>query len=162
MKPEFIESALDRLQRPLVWVDVDSRVLAPLPEIALESYDIAAPQSKNHNTGMVTISVEVALLFINNTERARVFLKQWRRRCEISPLPVTDHYHFLHTWTELNQPGTKLQVLPNSYCRDIEGPDTIVQLRRSQCQLRNAEMAAVNRFHRTAGTMRSAPPRYRS
>ncbi|QNN23317.1 hypothetical protein HED60_13875 [Planctomycetales bacterium ZRK34] len=146
-KPSFLLAALEEQQQPIVWLDVDSRLLTPIPLIDPDSYDIAAPQGSNQNTGLITISLEVAMLYINNTDNAKRFLREWRRRCDTSDLPVTDHYHFLQTWEVLRHTDIRLKVLPNSFCCQKPCEETVVQLQRSRCLSRKVELARVMEFH---------------
>lgn len=142
-KPGFIE---DHLDEPVVWLDVDSRVLKPLPQLDPTSYDIAAPASNGVNTGLISIHVEVAMLYVNNTRRARAFIKRWRERCEECNWPVTDHYHFLKTWEEFESTAT-LRTLPRHYCQRERTAETVVLFRSEWFPQKQEESDRMNRFH---------------
>jgi hypothetical protein len=100
-----------------VWVDADSRVYKPLPELGPATYDVAAPASTLAPIGRVRFHVEAALIYLNHTPGARKFLSRWRTKCESLDWPVGDHCHFLSTWEELEAPGgVKLLKLPPGVC----------------------------------------------
>jgi hypothetical protein len=48
-KPRYLEAALGRTGRAIVWVDADSRVYKPLPELGPGTYDVAAPASPENS-----------------------------------------------------------------------------------------------------------------
>ena len=147
-KPSFIERVLARYRMPLVWIDVDSSVERAIPSLDPNVYDIAAPQGDGHHTGLVSITLEVAMIYINYTPGAIRFLARWRSLCENSSIPVTDHYYFLQTWTELRPTNERLITLPKHFCNRNKADDTIVILHHSQSPAKKREVGIMNAFHR--------------
>jgi hypothetical protein len=152
-KPRYLESVLERVARPIVWVDADSRVYKPLPELGPATYDVAAPASTLSPIGRVRFHVEAALIYLNHTPGAREFLSRWRTKCESLDWPVGDHCHFLCTWEELEASGgVKLLKLPPGVCARSNGGGNFADLVTSEFPGKQAEVDLAVRFHREAGT----------
>lgn len=79
--PAYVEKMLD-LHGPVLWVDVDTDVVAPI-EIDLADHDVGFAENpakwlkQNPNN-----TVAAAVVAWNDTPRARVVLAAWRRQCE--------------------------------------------------------------------------------
>jgi len=152
-RPAYLQEVLNRVQRPIAWIDVDSRVRQPIPHLDPATYDVAAPASKNKRPlGNLLFHIEIALLYLNNTAGARSFLADWRARCEGLDWPVSDHCHFLFTWAELGaRDHVKLLKLPLGVC-GRKPRDNAVELVTSQFAGKQAEYDRAIQFHKSGGT----------
>jgi hypothetical protein len=146
-KPRFLLEQLDRHRRPLLWVDADSRVLRPIPDLDATTFDVAAAPGTQHDTGLVVLTHEVAVLAVNDTPGARRFLEAWAAACATSTEPVADHTHFVRLWHAAPD-GVRLATLPPAWCERRPTPETIVLLRKVAFADKAREAADLLAAHR--------------
>jgi len=84
-KPAFLLEMLNKHRRPVVWVDADAEVKAPLeiPKHILSGADISTRIRirRGHKNGEVLSGT----VFVNDTHRARLILNAWIREMEANP-----------------------------------------------------------------------------
>jgi len=85
LKPKFIYSKIKEFNMPVLWVDVDSRIIKPPYAIDL-SYDVGAVRAEPQ----VNKTWAVGVIFFNNTDVGINFAKSWAE----SGLAGTDHAAF--------------------------------------------------------------------
>lgn len=152
-KPGYILSKLEEYNEPIIWMDVDTRIHQRLPELTVD-YDIAVP--KRINESFPYYHVEVALIYVNNTQAARDFLQCWKSKAESSPLHKGDHWYFIEAWNEYiadGGRGCKLVELPNKFCSDkVGGEGNITTLISSSYPAKLQEYKDARTFNDTGKT----------
>ena len=117
MKPKFILDSMEKLDEPLIWVDIDCRI-NKLPNefdsietdigIVIREHDMKTPHS--------------ALIFFNNTEKSKEFLREWIELCEskVSEAKVGKYtqgdHHQLILLMETSESNPIFTVFPPAMC----------------------------------------------
>lgn len=89
-KPKFIKECLEKFDRPLIWIDADSRV-NKLP-IQMDNLDVDVACVEKPNG-----CPESALIYFNNTEQSKKFLNKWIDGCSITEIEL-DHPVLKEMW----------------------------------------------------------------
>jgi len=119
LKPAYILEVLEERNEPLLWLDVDS-ILYSVPWLvdAIEpDVDVAFVRYKGSKRVNPPLTVRDATLFFGNTSGARMFLAEWKRRCERGHAEIVSDHHYLD-WTRryfLEHGGLKFGELPGTY-----------------------------------------------
>ena len=82
-KPKYILECLEKYKQPLIWIDADSIVNQLPVEFDNIDADIACVEKANG-------CPESALIYCNNTEKAKQFLEKWIEGCSTTT-PELDH-----------------------------------------------------------------------
>ena len=121
MKPPFIYEALQELQRPVLWIDVDGSIMK-VPELFKEEYpfDFAARKMDRHRER----TWQVGTMYFNYTPAALAFLKEWNRRIESDDW--SDELSLDDMWKEQGEEVQNLRVdeLPKEYFQMLRGDNT--------------------------------------
>ena len=122
IKPFFIRDTLLELKSPVIWIDVDAKLLKA-PSLDFEGFDIGACAYTNSRLDRTWA---VATLYFNYTEQTQKFLDAW---CENSN-SGTDENSFDITWNQLSD-SVKFKELPATYHfvkwrESLEVPEDIV------------------------------------
>lgn len=80
-KPEFLLHCLEKHNRPLVWMDIDS-VFVQMPTIFQECLADVALRINDSVSFDSPLKILTSTLFINNTDSAKKLLNFWKKECE--------------------------------------------------------------------------------
>jgi hypothetical protein len=105
-KPKFILECLQRFNRPIIWIDADSIVNQLPTEFDDIDADVACVEKANG-------CPESALIYFNNTEKSKDFIKSWIDGCGVD-VPELDHPVLKQMWYD--KPNEKRYSLPDSVC----------------------------------------------
>lgn len=89
-KPKFILECLNKFNEPLIWIDADSRVNNLPVELDCIEEDVACIEKANG-------CPESALIYFNNTENSKNFIKSWMSGCSVD-YPELDHPVLKEMW----------------------------------------------------------------
>jgi len=121
MKPQFIYEAIQELQRPVLWIDVDGTILH-IPELLREGYpfDFAARKMGKHRDR----TWQVGTLYFNYTPESLAFLKEWNRK--IVDDTWSDELSLDELWLEQGEEIRNLRVgeLPKEYFQMLRGDNS--------------------------------------
>jgi len=121
IKPKFIYEALQELQRPVLWIDVDG-TLVSVPELFKEEYpfDFAARKMASHRDRIW----QVGTLYFNYTPAALAFLEEWNKRLKDDTW--SDELSLDDMWKEQGKEVQNLRVdeLPKEYFQMLRGDNT--------------------------------------
>lgn len=113
-KPRVCAEALRRHRRPILFVDIDAEVVAPLD--ALRGLDADVALHRWHDWEFASGTV-----FLNDTPGGLAVVDAWQQRCEQAP-DVWDQVHLDRVWERLvTEMPLHTRWLPGSYCA-IVGP----------------------------------------
>jgi predicted O-methyltransferase YrrM len=108
-KARVCAEALRRHRRPIVFIDIDAEVVAPLDALRGLDADVALHRWRDWEFASGTV-------FINDTPGGLALVDEWQRRCERAP-DVWDQVHLDRTWERLvTEMPLHTRWLPASYC----------------------------------------------
>jgi hypothetical protein len=105
-KPKFILDCLNKFQEPIIWIDADSEVHSLPIEMENLDVDVACVEKGNK-------CPESALIYFNNTDGSRSFIKSWLSGCAVEA-PELDHPVLKDLW--YGQSKEKRKSLPDTIC----------------------------------------------
>jgi hypothetical protein len=105
-KPKFILDCLEKFNEPIIWIDADSEINQLPIEIVDTDVDICCVVKSNG-------CPESALIYFNNTEKSKEFLKSWISGCSVD-VPELDHPVLKDLW--YGKPNEKRKCLPDTIC----------------------------------------------
>lgn len=89
-KPKFIKYCLEKFDRPLIWIDADSKVNRLPIKMDCLTVDVACVEKPNG-------CPESALIYFNNTEQSKKFIDKWIEGCSITDIEL-DHPVLKEMW----------------------------------------------------------------
>ena len=123
-KPLFCFNQLLELDRPLLWLDVDSNLWrdpTAVIERCVADYDVAVAAIEEESK----VSIQSAAVFINATPGGLKFVKQWVDSTRALKLTSTDHYHLDLTWKDFD--GRKGFFPPGFVSQRTHDPNCTIQ-----------------------------------
>ena len=116
MKARFIRDELDRLDRPVLWVDADAVVRRPPVLLAGGEMDFAVHKFAGWQFASGTV-------YFNRTPMARKVLDRWVELCEARP-EIWDQIHLDAAWESVAaRHPLRTQWLPASYTKIFDAED---------------------------------------
>ncbi len=136
-KPRYMLHASADFQKPIVWLDADSMLVAPLHEMEEPDYDVALVVRKKEGK----IKFKSATVFIQPTKEAHLFLRRWMgaipddgrgdqiflREMISKYYPLTVETYEKHRILTIGQARVKL-LDRSTYCWEIKRVDLIDQV----------------------------------
>lgn len=145
MKPQFILDCLNKLNEPLIWIDIDC-IINKLPkQLDNVKADVACALRADGTP-------HSALVYFNNTEKVVLFLEEWIAKCaaitneaaKSKPhhrggltMPGTggDHHHLIVTMRE-NKHNVKVTKFTSKLC-SVSEPNSCVNIGLSELDNNN-------------------------
>jgi hypothetical protein len=124
IKGRIVLDAMNKHNKPVLWVDVDSSVHQKPHLFSYVKADFAA---KTKQSGERPFSV--GHLWFNNTKKGREFLEKWALECDNAPQGVSDEWAMCEAWKKVK--GVKYIGLPDSYFAFKIDRDTVLSVRIS-------------------------------
>lgn len=132
LKPKFILSAMTRLDRPLLWIDVDGSIYEKPSILQYATQDF---MGRHQRTGPRR-TWHVGTMFFNNTENGKWLLQEWAERANVAT--GSDEAVFESVWIESTR-NLSYAELPEEYFRIIRHGElppsgTVIAHRLSACE----------------------------
>lgn len=114
MKPEFIQSCMQKFNMPLIWLDIDSIIRKKPTLEKLEKIDFGAVKKND------SILFYGHCLFFNNSESSLEIINQWKEKVENPKKHRGDHFYLIDVieggnfnWSYMED-FTKFKLTPKS------------------------------------------------
>lgn len=122
MKPTFILEHLNRLQRPVVWMDADTTVLRPF-ELPGGRWDVGVVPNTQLKSRRKNPTCTFVLAF-QPTSGAKTLLRLWKYLCDWKELSLKRQDHKRFTWARMISEGRHVETdlseaLRGSLLRDV-------------------------------------------
>lgn len=141
LKPQFILDCLKQFKRPVLWLDIDTKIVAKPDILAGFSQDFAACKMPANNRKDLYVSI---LAFGYNTRTMR-FIKQWIAATG----SISDHSSFDETWKATGH-DLDVMILPPNYGQILHhntnpNPGCVFAIELSASESKRQQMAALKK-----------------
>jgi hypothetical protein len=118
-KPRFILGMLDLYKRPLLWVDIDNKLMRVPNYLDQYSEDLVIGGIEKARVAKwmpQNARIDSSVIWINNTNGARRFLESWALACEQETV-CGDHSLLTSLWSAAQTTGTtRLRITDRELC----------------------------------------------
>jgi len=132
MKSKFIKETMDKLDTPLLWIDVDGSILKSPTAVFDSEFDF---MGRHQRTGPRR-NWHVGTMFFNNTETVKELLYKWNEFCDLGH--GTDEASFDEAWKAMNGLITYKELSEEYFVilgdHEIPAHHVVIAHRLSKCE----------------------------